>query len=125
MFPLSAACMLGRNDAQRHHARRHASGIHFQALECSELITSGDIVCEVACPCGDKEDQSQTTYTARKHSGKLMVQGEEMVRKHWVPYFSMITINSRKSGNRCRPLANWGDNAEIGRHGVNSPGILS
>ena len=96
MFPLSAACMLGQNGAQMHYARRHASGIHSQALERSELISSGDIVCEVACSCGDKQDRSQITYAARKHPGTFMVQREEMVRKHRVPYFS----TSKKSGDR-------------------------
>jgi len=94
--------MLGRNGAQIHHARRHASGIHSQALE---LNSSGDIVCGVACSCGEKQGQSLTTYAARKDSGKFMVQGEEMVRRHRVLYFSM----SKKSGDWCRSLANWGE----------------
>ena len=83
MFPLSAACILGQNGAQMYYARRHTSGIHSQASEGSELIPSGDIICEVAS-CGDKQDRYQTTYAARKHSGKLMIQGEQIVRRSMV-----------------------------------------
>ena len=88
MFPLSAAYIWAYLVEM---APSHASRIRSQALECSELISSGDIICEVACSCGDKQDGSQTTDATRKHSGKfIMVQGEEIVRKQWVPYFSMI-----------------------------------
>ena len=45
-----------------------------------------DIVYEVACWCGDKQDRSQTAETGRKHLGKFMAQSEETVRKHRVPY---------------------------------------
>ena len=78
MFPSSATWMLCWNGVQVDHARRHASGIHSQALECSELISSGDIVCEAGCSCRDKQDRFQITDAARNHSGKLMIQGERL-----------------------------------------------
>ena len=80
---------LDRNSAKMHRARRHTSGIHSKMPERSELF-SGDIVCVVARSCGDKQDESRTTDTAREHSAKFMVQGGEMVRKHRVLYLSMI-----------------------------------
>jgi len=50
----------------------------------SELIFSGDIVCEVACSCEDRRDGSRTTGC-----GKFMVQGrEKIVGKQRVPYTS-------------------------------------
>ena len=58
---------------------RQGFNIHSQALECSKSISSGDIVCEVGCSCGDKQGRAQVTDAARKHSSNSMVQGEETV----------------------------------------------
>ena len=122
MFPLSAACMVGQNGAQMHYARRHTSGIHSQASEGSELIPSGDIICEVAS-CGDKRDRYQTTYAARKHSGKLMIQGEEIVRRSMVG--SLATgVDHWQSLKLGRHHRGWATRGELSRYAVANENIF-
>ena len=102
---------------------RQGFNIHSQALECSKSISSGDIVCEVGCSCGDKQGRPQVTDPARKRSGKLMTQGEEIVRRSMAG--SLATgVDHWQSLKLGRHYRGWATRGELFRYVVANENIF-